>query len=239
MIDLIAFDGDDTLWHNEPLFKEVQGRFQELMACCAPGDVVAERLYATEVRNLEIFGYGVKGFTLSMIETAIELSQATVAAEAVHQIIGWGQEMLKAPVEVLPGVRDVLAALEGRYRLMLVTKGDLVNQRMKVARSGLAEYFDAIEIVAEKDEATYRDILHRAGVAPERFAMVGNSLRSDINPVLALGGVGVYVPYAVTWQHEDDSLHEGNGDRLVVIDSLRALEARLEVFIDDRDRRRA
>lgn len=157
---------------------------------------------ATERRNLELFGYGIKGFTLSMIETAVEVSDGSVSGEAVGRLLELGREMLSHPVDLLDGVADALARLAQRHRLVLVTKGDLIHQEQKIARSGLVELFERIEVVSEKDEATYAAVLDRMSVAPERFCMVGNSVRSDVLPVLALGGHAVQVPYEITWSHE-------------------------------------
>jgi putative hydrolase of the HAD superfamily len=202
MIKTIGLDGDDTLWHNETIFSMTQEKFRRLLLPYVPGAEIDERLLRTEVRNLRLFGYGIKGFTLSMIETAIELSHGRVAAGAIQEIIELGKAMLDHPVEPLEGVRDVVESLGDDYELVLITKGDLFDQESKLARSGLAECFAAVEVVSEKDEACYRRILGRRGVAPGQFVMVGNSVRSDILPVLAIGGQAVHIPYAVTWAHE-------------------------------------
>ena len=225
MIDTIAFDGDDTLWHNESLFSMTQDRFRGLLAHAAdPADIDA-RLLAAERRNLGVYGYGIKGFVLSMIETAIEVTDGRVAAQDIQSLIDFGKAMLQHPVELLDGVAEVVESVSGRYRLLLVTKGDLFDQESKIARSGLAERFAAVEIVSEKDPDTYRRILERHGVAPERFVMVGNSVRSDILPVLAVGGHAVHVPYHVTWAHEvADPPAEGYRR----IDSVRELAGVLE-----------
>jgi putative hydrolase of the HAD superfamily len=163
---------------------------------------VDERLLATESRNLQHFGYGIKGFMLSMIETALELTEGRVTGDEIQQILGWGHGMLHAPVELLDGVRETVAALAGDYRLVLLTKGDLFDQESKLARSGIGEHFSAVEIVSEKDARTYAAVMARQRVRPEEFLMVGNSLRSDVLPVLAAGGTAVHIPYAVTWAHE-------------------------------------
>lgn len=170
---------------------------------------MAARHDATERRNLELFGYGIKGFTLSMIETAVEVSGGRVDGEAVGRLLALGKEMLAHPVDLIDGAAETVRALAVSHRLVLVTKGDLIHQEQKVARSGLAEHFERVEIVSEKDEATYAAILGRMGVAPERFCMVGNSVRSDVLPVLAIGGHAVHVPYAITWHHEVVDGHDG------------------------------
>ena len=203
MLDAIAFDADDTLWHSETLYIGTQARFRALLEPYRPAEEVDRALHQTEMRNLEIFGYGVKGFTLSMIETAIELSEGRIAAADIQRIIGWAREMLDTPMELFPQLEETLAALAGTHRLLLVTKGDLLDQETKLARSGLGEYFDHVEIVSDKTPAAYRRILTRNGIEAGRFMMVGNSLRSDILPVVEIGGRAVYVPYEHTWMHEN------------------------------------
>jgi putative hydrolase of the HAD superfamily len=173
---------------------------------------------ATERANLELFGYGIKGFTLSMIETAIEVSRGEVSTSAIAELLRLGKEMLAHPVELLDGVADAVEALAEHHRLVLITKGDLIHQETKIARSGLADRFERIEIVSEKDPATYRAILDRMDVAPERFLMVGNSVRSDVLPVLELGGHAVHVPYEITWSHEVVDDHAD--DAFPVLESL-------------------
>ena len=205
MIDTIAFDGDDTLWHNESLFSMTQDRFRALLANHLQGAEPADidrRLLQAERENLRVYGYGIKGFVLSMIETAVDLTDGRIGGRDIQSLVEFGKAMLDHPVDLLDGVQEVVEGLSGRYRLMLVTKGDLFDQESKIARSGLAERFDAIEIVSEKDPATYRRLLDRHGVDPARFVMVGNSVRSDILPVLAVGSHAVHVPYHVTWAHE-------------------------------------
>jgi putative hydrolase of the HAD superfamily len=200
--DVIAFDADDTLWQNERLYTAVQERFKQLLARYHSPEWVEQRLYQTEMRNLQHYGYGIKSFTLSMIETAVELTEGRVTAQDVAAIIGFAKWMLAAPCELLPEAGETVARLAQDYPLMIVTKGDLRDQETKLARSGLAPYFRHIEIVVDKTEARYAALLAEHGLAPQRFLMVGNSLRSDILPVLALGGWAVYVPYHLTWAHE-------------------------------------
>jgi len=202
MIDVVAFDGDDTLWHNEGLFSVTQERFRELLTPYTEPTVVDERLFETEMRNLRLFGYGIKGFTLSMIETAIEVSEGKVTAEEVQRIIDAGKSMIGHPVELLEGAQEAVEAVARSHRVMLITKGDLFDQESKLARSGLGDLFWKIEIVSEKDERTYRRVLDFHGLSAEAFLMVGNSLRSDVLPVLAIGGRAVHVPYHITWAHE-------------------------------------
>ncbi len=226
----IAFDGDDTLWHHETLYQYTHERFRELISRQVPDADVDGRLHATEMRNLRMFGYGVKGFTLSMIETAIELTEGAIPAEDIGELIDWGKEMLAHPVELIDGATATLEALGQHYRLMLITKGDLFDQESKIARSGLADRFAHIEIVSVKDPKTYRRCLAKHGLAPHGLLMVGNSMRSDVMPVLAIGGQAVHVPYHVTWEHErvdDDRVPEGAW-RIERIDQLVALVDRIK-----------
>ena len=198
----IGFDADDTLWHNENIFERVHERYAALLARHHDADTVARTLFETEMRNLEMYGYGIKGFMLSAIETAIDLTDGKVSPAEIRQILDLGREMLDHPVELLEGAVETLTALEGRHRLLLITKGDLRDQERKLRKSGLQDRFQTIEIVSEKDAAAYERILRRNDIDPRRFLMVGNSLKSDILPVLALGGAGVHVPYRIIWGHE-------------------------------------
>jgi putative hydrolase of the HAD superfamily len=229
MITVIAFDGDDTLWHNESIFSVTQERFRSLMRPYQ-SEQLDERLFATETRNLRLFGYGVKGFTLSMIETAIEVSNGRIQADEIQNIIDAGKAMLHHPVEPLEGVHETVEALRSRYRLMVITKGDLFDQESKLARSGLADLFWRVEIVSEKDEPTYRRILTDAGINADEFMMVGNSIKSDILPVVALGARAVYVPYRLTWAHERADLNGAPPERISTLDSLSGLPSLLEAL---------
>lgn len=202
MIDIIAFDADDTLWHNESLYTMTQDRFARLLSSYRDSESIHQDLYETERRNLKLFGYGIKGFTLSMIETAIEITDGQICGEDIQTILDYSKEMLRAPVRPLDHVGDVLGQLAKSYTLMLISKGDLFDQETKLARSGLADYFQIVEIVSEKTPATYENILLKHDIQIGRFLMVGNSLRSDILPVLAFGGQAVYIPYHTTWAHE-------------------------------------
>jgi putative hydrolase of the HAD superfamily len=230
MIELVALDADDTLWHNEPLYTSTREQFRALLMEYEPAALVDERLYETELRNLQHFGYGVKGFLLSMIETAIELTSGKVDSADVQRIIDWGREMLASPVTLLEGAADAVEALAQTFPLVLLTKGDLLDQQSKLARSGLGAHFMGIEIVSEKDAGIYRNVMKRYAVAPERFVMVGNSLRSDILPVLEAGGQAVYVPYEVTWVHEqvtDEALADAQFHRIATLAELPELLAQL------------
>jgi putative hydrolase of the HAD superfamily len=233
VIEVVAFDGDDTLWHNESIFSVTQERFRQIMGPYIDNGIeVGRRLHDTELRNLRMYGYGIKSFTLSMIETAIEESGGRVTAREVGAILEAAKQMLAHPVEILEGAAEAVEAVSAAYPVMLVTKGDLFDQESKLARSGLGERFASVEIVSEKDEGTYERILRRRGLSPERFVMVGNSMRSDIQPVLELGGWAVHVPYVVTWDHEmvDDEAPVRDHQRFRHLDSLAGLPALLAEF---------
>jgi putative hydrolase of the HAD superfamily len=223
MFDIIAFDADDTLWHNETIFQATETQFAALLAGYHAEEWVRERLFATEMRNLAHFGYGIKGFTLSMIESAIELSGGRITGSEIQQILAWGHQMLAAPVELLDGVRETIEALAPHHRLMLLTKGDLFDQESKLARSGLGDLFTAVEIVSDKNATTYARIIARNGVDPKRFLMVGNSLKSDILPALDAGAHAVHVPYATTWAHEVVSEEALDGRQIVRLENIALL----------------
>jgi putative hydrolase of the HAD superfamily len=205
MLTTIGFDADDTLWHNESFFRLTQDRFAELLADHSPPDHLHDRLLAAERRNLGQYGFGVKGFTLSMIETAIEVSQGRVPAAVIGEILAAGREMLEHPVELLPHARAVVTALAEAYRVVLITKGDLLDQERKLAQSGLGDLFDGVEIVSDKTPEIYRAAFARHGTGTDQGLMVGNSLKSDVLPMLAVGGWGVHVPHGLTWalEHAD------------------------------------
>lgn len=201
----IGFDADDTLWENEQYYRLTEARFTALLADHAASDHLSERLLEAEKRNLGHYGFGIKGFTLSMVETAIEVTDGRVPASAISQILEAGRALLRHPIEVLPHARDTLEALAGRYRIILITKGDLFDQERKLAQSGLGELFDAVEIVSDKTAATYERAFGRHGDGPARGMMVGNSLKSDVLPALAAGAWGVHVPHELTWAVEQAS----------------------------------
>lgn len=219
-IDVVGFDADDTLWHNENLFSVTQESFRQLLAEYGPTEDIASRLTQTELNNLKHFGYGVKGFTLSMIETALELTDNRIDAKQIKRMIELGKEMLSAPVELLDHVEKTITTLALKHRLMLVTKGDLFDQESKLARSGLGPFFSGVEIVSEKNPATYTAILKRNGIDPERFFMVGNSMKSDVIPVLDIGGWAAHVPYKITWVHEQVSDYENETDRFFKLKNI-------------------
>ncbi|SNX68747.1 putative hydrolase of the HAD superfamily [Cereibacter ovatus] len=204
-ITTIGFDADDTLWQNEAFFRLTQDRFTALLADHASADHLHDRLLAAERRNLGHYGFGIKGFVLSMIETAIEVTDDRVPARVIREIIAAGQEMLAHPIELLPHARDAVETLAADHRVILVTKGDLLDQERKLAQSGLGELFHGVEIVSDKTPAVYARVFARHGDGAERGLMVGNSLKSDVLPVIAAGGVGVYIPHGLTWalEHAD------------------------------------
>ncbi|HJV49498.1 MAG TPA: HAD family hydrolase [Geothrix sp.] len=202
MMRTLAFDADDTLWHNETYYAETQEAFRALLRPYHDDAWIDARLHDTEMRNLGHYGYGIKGFTLSMIETALELTEDRLDGAGIRQVVELGKAMLAKPVEPLPGVAEVLQQLACSFDLMVITKGDLFDQETKLAKSGLGGHFSKIEIVSEKDEAAYAAILERHDIAPVAFTMVGNSVKSDILPVLALGARAIHIPYHLTWAHE-------------------------------------
>lgn len=209
-LDLIGFDADDTLWQNEAFFHLTQARFADLLADHADPAHLAERLIAAERRNLGHYGYGIKGFTLSMIETAIEVTDGRVSGAVIGELVAAGREMLAHPIELLPHARKTVEALATTHRVVLITKGDLLDQERKLAQSGLGDLFHGVEIVSHKTPQSYAAIFARHGVAPRATLMVGNSLASDVLPVLALGGWGVHVPHGLTWalEHADEPQNE-------------------------------
>lgn len=231
MFEIIALDADDTLWDNELLFARTQDRLRDLLAPYLGSPLTTEDLYAREQRNLGYFGYGVKGFGLSMIETAVELTDGRISGRDIAAIIDLVREQLNHPVELLEFAEQAVSEMAQTHILMLITKGDLLEQERKIERSGLARYFKFIEIVSEKSAETYRRLFERHGVSPAHVLMVGNSIRSDILPVLEIGAQAVYIPYAITWVHEaslpETARHEGYY-QLENIGQLPRLVARLE-----------
>jgi len=201
-IKVIAFDADDTLWVNEPYFQNTEQKFCALMEEYLPQHTVSRELLKIEIANLALYGYGIKGYILSMIEAAIEVSDGTISTDAIDKIIGFGKELLNEPIELLENVEEVLEALKGKYRLVVATKGDLLDQERKLKKSGLSHYFHHIEIMSDKGEKDYLKLLRHLDIRPAEFMMIGNSLKSDIIPVISIGGHGVHVPYHTTWAHE-------------------------------------
>jgi putative hydrolase of the HAD superfamily len=228
-LSTIGFDADDTLWQNESFFRMTEQRFTELLSEHGEHQVISARLLEAERRNLRFYGFGVKGFTLSMIETALEVTGGQVSASVIAEILSFGRQMLQNPVETLPNARETLDALAGRYRILLITKGDLFDQERKLAQSGLGDYFSAVEIVSDKTPDTYRRIFTRHGDGPERAAMVGNSLKSDVVPAIRAGSWGVYVPHELTWvlEHEEAPEADPRFRRIADLGQLPALLAQM------------
>jgi len=201
-ISVIAFDADDTLWVNEPYFQETEEKFCELLAPYLSRHTLSQELFKTEIANLRLYGYGIKGYILSMIEAALKISNNTISNEIVEKIIQYGKELLEKPIELLDGVEETLDALKGKYKLVVATKGDLLDQRRKLHNSGLGAYFHHIEVMSDKQEKDYSDLVKRLDIQPSQFVMIGNSLKSDVLPVLGIGGHAIHIPFHTTWAHE-------------------------------------
>jgi putative hydrolase of the HAD superfamily len=201
-IKVIAFDADDTLWVNEPFFQETEKKFYDLMGDYLPAHSLAKELFKIEIDNLEVYGYGIKAYILSMIEAAIKISENTISVEAIAKIIEYGKEMLEKPVELIEGVEEALKVLHGKYKLVVATKGDLKDQHRKLHDSGLGHYFHHIEVMSDKGRIDYEKMLKRLEVEPSEFLMIGNSLKSDVLPVLEIGGHACHIPFHTTWLHE-------------------------------------
>ena len=199
---VIAFDADDTLWVNEPYFRHTEEQFYNLLGEFSSQQGLERELFKIEIENLGFYGYGIKGFVLSMIETALKVTDNKISADVIGKIIALGKEMMNQPIELLDGVEEVLETLKGKYRLVVATKGDLLDQERKLKKSGISHFFHHIEIMSEKDDANYLKMIKHLDIRPDELLMVGNSLKSDILPVLNVGGYGVHVPYHITWAHE-------------------------------------
>lgn len=204
LIKVIAFDADDTLWSNEPFFQEIEKQYTDLLKPYGTSEDISAALFQTEMNNLKYLGYGAKAFTISMVETALHVSGQKISGTDIQHIIELGKSLLKMPIELLPGVKETLKVLKekGKYKLVVATKGDLLDQENKLGRSGLASYFDHIEVMPDKTEKEYQRMLNILQIAPSEFVMIGNSLKSDIQPVLSLGGYGIHIPFEVMWKHE-------------------------------------
>ncbi len=223
MIKWIGFDADDTLWHNETLFQLSQQQFVQLLMSHHPVAEIEKKLYETEMRNLKDFGYGIKGFVLSMIETAIQLTEGQVSASEIQQIINMGKSMMRAPVELLDYARQTVERLSHSFPLLLITKGDLFDQESKIARSGLSRFFRGIEILTEKRAETIQAVLAKYGIEPASFLMVGNSVKSDILPTLAIGAQAAHIKYSLCWEHERVTDQNLQGKPFYQLDSLSGL----------------
>ena len=228
-IALVGFDADDTLWRSQDYFDEAQARFEEIVAGYVDLGDLGGRLYAVEKRNIALFGYGVKGMVLSMIEAAVEVTGARISAADLHRIVVLGKDLLQHPVELLPGVREAVAAVASTHPVVLITKGDLFHQEAKVRDSGLSDLFRRIEIVSEKDASTYARVFSRHGTGAEEAVMCGNSMRSDILPAIEAGAYGAYVPYPLIWAHEMADAPEGHA-RFAELASIRDLPAWIDAL---------
>ena len=201
-LKVIAFDADDTLWINEPYFQETEQKFCELLSPYLSRHTLSQELFKTEIDNLRLYGYGIKGYVLSMIEAALKISDNTIPVEIIEKIIQYGKELLEKPIVLLDGVEETLESLKGKYKLVVATKGDLLDQRRKLHNSGLGHYFHHIEVMSDKQEVDYSDLIKRLEIHPSEFFMIGNSLKSDVLPVLAIGGYAAHIPFHTTWAHE-------------------------------------
>lgn len=219
LISVIAFDADDTLWINEPYFREAEEKFCALLQDFESPSYIMTTLFEIEIANLPIYGYGIKGFMLSMIETVIKITNGQAKPSLIDEALVIGKEMFSKPVVLLPGVVEVLGMLYGKYRLVIATKGDLLDQERKLEKSGLHHYFHHIEIMSDKQEKDYQKLLKHLDCKPEEFLMLGNSLKSDIIPVLAIGGHAIHIPYHTTWLHEhvDEEVEHPNFSQLTTL----------------------
>ncbi len=218
-IKVIAFDADDTLWVNETYYREAEHKFVKLLAKYETENKLDQELFKMEMKNLYLYGYGIKSFMLSMIESALELSNYKIKQTVIQEIIEIGREMLEKPIELLEGVEDTLRTLKSTYKLILATKGDLLDQERKLEKSGLIKYFHHIEILSDKKADNYQKLLARLEIMPSEFLMVGNSLKSDVLPLLEVGAKAIHVPFHTTWAHEIVE-HNGNGDDFKTVDNL-------------------
>ena len=215
-IKVIGFDADDTLWVNETYFRETEEQFATLLEGYETKNKIDQELFKTEIKNLPLYGYGVKGFMLSMIESALDLSNHKVPQDTIADILNLGRKMIEKPVELLDGVVEVLEKLGGTYRLIVLTKGDLLDQERKVAQSGLSKYFQHVEVLSDKKEENYINLLNHLKIDVKEFLMIGNSLKSDVLPLVKIGAKAVHVPFHTTWQHEEVSVIEEDCDYLKI-----------------------
>ena len=218
-IKVVAFDADDTLWVNEPYFRKTEDAFCVLLQGYLSRHDLERELLKTEIDNLPLYGYGVKGFMLSMVEAAIRITNGTISIDVIIKILDLGKNLLNEPIELLDGVENVLQSLQGNYRLVVATKGDLLDQERKLRKSGLGKYFHHIEIMSEKDDANYLKLIKHLDIKPDELLMIGNSLKSDILPVLNIGGYAIHVPYHITWVHETIS-HTIENERFKTVDHI-------------------
>ena len=215
-ITTIGFDADDTLWVNETYFREAEHHFARLLSAFETENTIDQELFKTEIANLDLYGFGIKSFTLSMVESAIQLSNGKISSEIITEILNIGKEMIAKPVELLDGIEEVLQILSPKYRLLLLTKGDLLDQERKLEKSGLSKYFHHVEVLSDKKESNYANLLEHLEIPVHNFLMVGNSLKSDVLPLVNIGAKAIHVPFHTTWAHELVHGHENNGEYLHV-----------------------
>lgn len=220
-IKVIGFDADDTLWVNETYFREAEHEIQRLLSEYETPNKIDQELFKMEMKNLPLYGYGVKAFILSMVEVALELSNYTISNKTIEAILNIGKNMLEKPVELLDGVEEVLSNLSKKYRLILATKGDLLDQERKLEKSGLTSYFHHIEVLSDKQELNYQNLLNHLDIEPSEFLMIGNSLKSDVLPLVNIKANAIHVPFHTTWAHEEVSKKETNGKTYKTISGLK------------------
>ncbi|AQS92865.1 HAD family hydrolase [Polaribacter sp. BM10] len=223
-IKVIAFDADDTLWVNETYFREAEETFAELISKYETKNKIDQELFKTEIKNLEIYGYGIKGFVLSMVECALELSNYKLPQKTIEKILDIGKEMLAQPIELLVGVEEVLSNLQGKYKLIVATKGDLLDQEKKLEKSNLLKYFHHIEVMSDKKEKDYLKLMKHLEVEPSELLMIGNSLKSDVLPLVALGASAIHIPFHTTWEHEEVTSEEKNDASYKTISKITDLQ---------------
>lgn len=218
-ITTIAFDADDTLWENENHYRDTENKFCEILKDFGSAEIVSQELLKTEISNIDLYGYGVKSFTLSMIETAIRISSSKIKLEIISAIIESGKELINMPINVLPGVNKTLEILSEKYKLILATKGDLLDQQRKLKNSGLEKFFSHVEIMSNKRTEDYLDLMKRLDIVPHKFLMIGNTIKSDVIPVIEAGASAIHIPYYITWDHEEAE-HNNNFETLKSIDEI-------------------
>ena len=216
-IKVITFDADDTLWVNETYFREAEHQFAKLLSKYETENKIDQELFKTEIKNLEFYGYGIKGFILSMIESALELSNYQISQKTIESILNIGKEMLEKPIELLNGIEDVLKNLQAKYKLIVATKGDLLDQERKLEKSGLLQYFHHIEVMSDKKPKDYQKLIKHLDIAPYQLLMIGNSLKSDVLPLIEIGAKAIHVPFHTTWAHEEVTKEEAKADYKTVL----------------------
>ncbi len=220
---VIAFDADDTLWVNETYFREAEHQFAKLLFGYETENKIDQELFKTEIRNLETYGYGVKGFVLSMVECALELSNYQISQDKIEQILNIGKEMISKPIELLEGVEEVLQSLQGKYKLIVATKGDLLDQERKLEKSGLLKYFHHVEVMSDKKKKDYQKLVKHLEINPSELLMIGNSLKSDVLPLVKIGSAAIHVPFHTTWAHEELSKNNESKSDYITISKITKL----------------